>query len=370
MSSPAATPAITRLLTRKDSLGTTQADALPAAELQAGEALLRLDRFSLTANNITYAVFGDAMQYWSFFPTGRDGLGHMPVWGFAEVVASTVPGVEPGERFYGYFPIASHLVMRPERVTGRGFYDGAPHRAELVSAYNQYTRCSEDPGYAPATENLQALFRPLFITAFMLADYVADNAGFGAARLVFSSASSKTAYGTAANLDGEGFERIGLTSGRNAGFVEGLGCYDRVCAYGDVEALPTDKPVLYLDFSGDPELRARVHRHFGDALVHDCVIGSAGATTLTPYDATLPGPKPKFFFAPTQIAKRNTDWGHAEFGRRYGEAERAFLARAADPASPWIRVVEHHGLDAAASVIADLYNGRADPLEGHIVVLG
>lgn len=363
-----ALPAARRLLTRKSALGETVQDLGPAHDLAPGEAVLKLDRFSITANNITYAVFGDAMQYWSFFPTGDPALGHMPVWGFANVIASTVPGVEVGERFYGYFPIASHLVMRPERVTGRGFFDGAEHRKALVSAYNQYTRCSEDAGYAPATENLQALYRPLFITAFMLADYVVDNEGFGARRLLVSSASSKTAYGTAACLDGAGFERIGLTSGRNTGFVEGLGCYDRVVDYAAIEALPADQPVTYLDFSGDPELRARIHHHFGDALVHDCVIGSAGATKLNA-PVALPGPRPQFFFAPNQIAKRNTDWGPAEFNRRYGEAERAFFARAADPANPWMRVVEHAGFDAAAGVIADLHAGRADPLEGHIVVL-
>ena len=43
----------------------------PARPLQPGEARLRIDRFGLTANNITYAVFGDAMGYWQFFPATR-----------------------------------------------------------------------------------------------------------------------------------------------------------------------------------------------------------------------------------------------------------------------------------------------------------
>ena len=139
---------LTRLETRKDALGTTRLRSVPdAGTLAAGEVLLRIDRFALTTNNITYAAFGDAMmKYWSFFPTGDEAWGHMPAWGFADVVASSVEGVAVGERFYGYFPVASHLRMRPVRVTGRGFYDGAPHRGELVSAYNQYMRCSHDAG--------------------------------------------------------------------------------------------------------------------------------------------------------------------------------------------------------------------------------
>ena len=37
-------------------------------ELAPGQALLRVDRFALTTNNVTYAVMGDALKYWHFFP--------------------------------------------------------------------------------------------------------------------------------------------------------------------------------------------------------------------------------------------------------------------------------------------------------------
>lgn len=111
----------TRLLTDKSALNHTRTVQAPLAALQPGEALLRVDRVAVTTNNITYAAFGDAMKYWDFFPTGEAGWGHMPVWGFAEVVASDVEGVAVGERFYGYWPIASHLRMQPVRVTARGF---------------------------------------------------------------------------------------------------------------------------------------------------------------------------------------------------------------------------------------------------------
>jgi len=361
-------PAITRLVTRKSARGQTEMQSLPARPLGEGEAVFRLDRFSLTANNITYAMFGEAMNYWDFFPTGDEAFGHMPVWGFADVVASTVEGVEPGQRFYGYFPIASHLVMKPIRVTERGLYDGAEHRAQLVSAYNFYTRCATDPVWTPGLENLLALYRPLFITSFMCADFLEDNALFGARRLVVSSASSKTAYGVAFELEGKGVERIGLTSPRNLEFTRRLGCYDRVESYDAIEALPVDQPALYLDFSGDAALRGRIHRHFGEALAYDCTVGAAANSGVVS-DPTLPGPRPQFFFAPTQIAKRNADWGPPEVNRRFGEAQARFFARAADAEEPWVRVVESPGFDAAARITADLYEGRADPADGHIVVL-
>lgn len=40
-----------------------------------------------------------------------------------------------------------------------------------------------------------------------------------------------------------------------------------------------------------------------------------------------------------------------------------------DPASPWVRIVEHQGLEAAGGVVASLANGGADPAEGAIVRL-
>ena len=54
------------------------AHAEPAA-LADGEVRLRIDAFALTSNNITYAAFGDAMNYWGFFPTGDAATGCIPV---------------------------------------------------------------------------------------------------------------------------------------------------------------------------------------------------------------------------------------------------------------------------------------------------
>jgi hypothetical protein len=309
------------------------------------------------------------MQYWDFFPTGEDEWGHMPVGGFADVESSSVPGVEVGERFYGYFPIASHLRVQPERVTERGFYDGAAHRKTLTSAYNQYMRCSADAAYRPEDENYQMLVRPLFITSFMLADFLQDNAFFGARRLVVSSASSKTAYGTAFCLEGlAGVELVALTSAGNKAFVQGLGCYHRAVTYDELDTIAADVPTLYVDFSGDEALRARIHHHFGAALVYDCFAGSAQNTNFL-RDTGLPGPEPKFYFAPVQIRKRNADWGHAEVNRKFNEAQLAFIRRISDSRKPWMAVREHAGFEAAQGLIADLHAGRIDPSAGHVVVL-
>ncbi|QCI66269.1 DUF2855 family protein [Phreatobacter stygius] len=364
---------VTLLLTDKQDLGRSLiATREESAAAAPGEVVLEIDRLALTTNNITYAAFGDAMGYWGFFPTGRADWGHMPAWGFAEVLSSGVEGVDVGERFYGYYPIASHVRMQAERVTSRGFYDGSAHRKALTSAYNQYGRCSQDPVHAVALESYQALIRPLFITSFMLVDFLEDSGFFGARRLVISSASSKTAYGTAfclASGEGRGIERLGLTSARNEGFVQSLGCYDAVARYDDIAKLDTAVPTLYVDFSGDVTLRSRIHHHLGPALVYDCYAGSAANTEFL-RDQDLPGPAPQFYFAPVQIKKRNADWGPAVVNERFNAAQQRFIARISDKAHPWLTLVEAGSFAAAQAVIAALNGNGGDPREGHVVRLG
>lgn len=364
---------VTRLQTDKSALHNTRivTDELPT--LQPGEALLRITDLAVTTNNITYAAFGDTphLRYWSFFPTHAEGWGHMPAWGFAEVVESTVEGLEPGERFYGYWPIATHLIMQPVRVSERGFYDGAPHRLELTSAYNQYQRTRTDAAYRSEYEPYQALLRPLFITSFMLADFLEDNAFFGARQIIVSSASSKTAYGTAFCLENnQDVQLLGWTSPGNKDFVNSLGCYEQAITYDELESLDPGVPTLYVDFAGNNELRARVHRHFKDTLVHDCYAGSAQSQDhLDEADHNLPGPEPVPYFAPYQIKKRNADWGPGEVTRRFNEAQLAFIRRVSDASAPWLDVAKHQGFEAAQKLVAQLCEGRVDPREGHIVSL-
>ena len=184
-----------------------------------------------------------------------------------------------------------------------------------------------------------------------------------------SSASSKTAYGAAWCLLGDAVEVIGLTGARNRAFVEELGGYDTVHGYDAVETLPTDLPTLYLDLAGDPALRRRVHAHFGAQLTYDCLVGSTQSNDFTQDDAELTGPPAVFFFAATCLDQhRERGTLHAFYDRFLADQKR-FFERVVDPASPWIRIVEHQGLDAAAGVVRALADGASDPAEGAIVRL-
>jgi hypothetical protein len=179
------------LLVDRNDLSSTAVAEVAVPTIGPGQVLLRVDRVGMTANNVTYAVFGDAMHYWDFFPAPT-GYGRVPLWGFCEVEASEVEGVEVGTRLYGYLPTSSHLVVEPTGVGPRGFRDASAHRQHLPSPYNGLTTTTHDPAYERDREDLQVLYRPLFMTSFMLADFLQDNGFFGAEAVVLSSASSKT----------------------------------------------------------------------------------------------------------------------------------------------------------------------------------
>lgn len=354
-------------LVRRDDLHRTTFVAAEPPALVDGQVLLKVDAFALTANNITYAVFGAMMRYWDFFPA-EDGWGRVPVWGFADVIASRQPDVAVGTRVYGYFPMSTHLVVRAGQVSETSFVDVASHRTDLPPVYNRYVRTSTDPGYDPRHEDGQMLLRPLFGTAFLIDDFLAERQFDGARAIVLSSASSKTAIGLAALLSaraGRAYEVIGLTSPRNAAFVSGLGYYDRVVPYDAIASLPNDRGLVFVDMAGDGAVRDAVHRRCADLLRYSCAVGATHATQMAPAPSDLPGPPPTFFFAPDRIQQRTRDWGGAELQQRIGTALQRFVAQL----DRWMTVHRGRGPADVERVYRTMLDGRADPAVGHVLSL-
>ncbi|MEO6628056.1 MAG: DUF2855 family protein [Aquihabitans sp.] len=350
------------LLIERANLSETTLVEVPAPEPAAGQVVLRTDRVGITANNVTYAVFGDAMHYWDFFPASDiDGVaqGRVPLWGFAMVERSTVPEVAEGTRLYGYLPTSSHLLVEPSSLDERGFRDASAHRQHLPSPYNRLTTTTADPAYDPDLEDLQVLYRPLFMTSFMLADFLDDHHRFGADTVVISSASSKTSYGTAFLLDG--IHRVGLTSESNRAFTESLGCYDEVHTYDEVDDLAQTQAV-YVDIAGDAALRRRVHDRLRP--VYSAVVGAAHHDAAPDLDhADLPGGPPTFFFAPDQMRKRNADWGPDGVEDRHADAWRRFAPVVAD----WVDIVVGCGPESLSAAWLEVLSGATPPRVGHII---
>lgn len=350
-------------LVKRDDLRECRIAESETPELGSDQALLRVDRFGMTANNVTYGVMGEAMSYWNFFPA-EDGWGRVPVWGFAEVEQSNVAGVESGTRVYGYLPPSSHLLVTPVDADERGFVDGSPHRAALPSAYHSYLSTPADPFYSPQTEAMQMLLRPLFFTSFLIDDQLDEEGLTERGPILLSSASSKTAIAAAFLLARRpGVELVGLTSQRNLGFVSGLGIYGRCVTYDAIDSLDRG-PATYIDFAGNGAVRTTVHSHFGDELAYSMAVG------VTHWEnfgggGELPGPQPVFFFAPDRVVKRGEDWGRAGLEQRVAEAWNPFCE--------WIgerlEVVHSEGFESLRTAYLDVLEGRVEARTAHVVSL-
>jgi hypothetical protein len=259
----------------------------------------------------------------------------------------------------------SRYVDMTVTPTADGLRDEGPHRAAHAPVYRAYVRTDRDPYHQPGqdAEDRHALLRGLFITGFLAEDFFADNEYFGAARVLVLSASSKTAIGFAHCADGRaGIEVIGVTSPPNHAFTHGLGCYDEVVCYDDIPAVPAAAPIVSIDMSGNGAVLAQVHAHFADQLRHSMAIGRSHHDA-PPRAEGLQGPRPVFFFAPTQVKKRLQDWTPHGYRERTATALRQFV----DASQAWLTVVRSNGADAATAVWREVHAGRVAPEVGHVV---
>ncbi|KAJ3063379.1 hypothetical protein HDU98_000813, partial [Podochytrium sp. JEL0797] len=225
--------------------------------LAPGSIRVQIDKFGLTANNITYVATGETFQYNKFFPTGTPTKTHMmPVWGLATVIETLHPQVAKGCRLYGYFPAASNVDLTPNTVGKTSFKVLRPQLPADRSAYNQYEFCTTDPFHSANSENAMILFRPLWFTSYLLSDYITFNKTFGADTIVISSASSKTSFCLAQIATRAGVNVVGLTSPRNLAWTKSLGVYTSLVLYDQMEGAVElkGKRIVYVDVAGDPEL--------------------------------------------------------------------------------------------------------------------
>ena len=331
-----------------------------------GEVLVGIDRFALTANNVTYGVVGERIGYWNFFPAvDNDGdWGIIPVWGFADVVASRADGVAEGGRFYGYFPMATHLVMRPTKVCAERMIDGAAHRQELSPVYNSYRRVALADDRTEDTERM--LLHPLYATSFCLHDFFCDNGWFGADQVAVISASSKTAIGVAYALadDAAAPASVGVTSARNLERVKSLDLYDTVHPYEDLDTIDADRPTAIIDMSGSGAVLSDLHRHLGDNMRFCSNVG------LTHWSQNTMGPgfireRSEMFFAPGHIQKRAKDWGPGVFEEKSFE----FWRSAAERSRSWLKIETASGLIEAQGMFDGLRDGVVSPRTGLVVDL-
>jgi len=331
--------------------------------LAEGAVRLRIESFSVTANNVTYAVAGDQMGYWNFFPA-PDGFGVVPMWGHAVVEASNNPAIAVGERVYGYLPMATHLDVVPGKISDGGFMDMAAHRQPMSPIYNQYSRLAADPEHDPAREPQRMIFGPLFKTGFLIETMFRTQDWFGAEVMVMTSASSKTsmALASVARDKSPHIKRVGLTSAGNVGFTEASGLYDQVLTYDQVGELEQVRTVS-VDFAGNSKVLRAVHEHLGDNLAYSCLVGATHVDGRIGGSKDMPGPQPILFFAPHYAVAAIKDLGAKAFGQAIAESWHKFM-REVDAA---VEVDIRPGIAAARDSFVDLVQGHVDPSIGIVI---
>ena len=355
--------------TNKSDFSKARLQETPACTLNEGEVRVKVDRFAFTANNITYAVMGNQLRYWQFFPPNGDEpekWGVIPVWGFGDVVESSSDALPVGERLFGYFPPANELIITPKRVTQTNLMDGSTHRAELPPGYNLYQRVNHEQGYDRANDNQRMLLFVLHLTSFCLYDLLKSNGWFDAEQIVIISASSKTSIGLAYGLaeDTDAPHVVGLTSDRHTDFVDSIDAYDSVLSYDALERIDATKPTVIVDMSANTDILSRLHKHLGDNMRYTSNVG------LTHWDEPrhsegIIQARSQQFFAPSHVQQRMKEWGPEAFNER----SMRYIMMSMAKTSSWLNIQELDGVDGLLSAYQDICDGRIDADKGLVVVM-
>lgn len=354
---------------RKDKLADAALVEVASGDLADGSIRLKVESFSVTANNITYAVVGDGFGYWNFFPPVSEdkGLGIVPMWGHAVVTESKNDAIPVGERVYGYLPMGTGLDVVPGNISDASFSDLTDYRQPMSPVYNSYSRLAADPEHDAARENERMIYGPLFKTGFIIDYFMRSENWFGAETVILTSASSKTAMGLAsvAKQNSPNVKRIGLTSAGNVDFVEKTGLYDKVVTYDAIGTLAIG-PVVTVDFAGNAEVLGKLHHHFTDNLKYSCLVGAThieARSAMGGGAGALPGPQPTLFFAPDHFVSYFKEHGPAEGGMMIAKTWHAFL----DAVDGTVEIEAHKGLDAARTTYLDMLAGTIDPAKGIVI---
>jgi hypothetical protein len=302
-----------------------------------GQVVLEVERFALSANNITYARLGDTIGYWRFYPAAP-GWGCVPAWGIGRVIGSGRAEIAVGRTVSGLFPMASHVVLSPGRVGQGGFDEDAAHRRDLPRLYNVY-RWTTETGH---DQSLRLVLQPSLWLSFLLQDFLSARSYFDAGLVVISSASSKVALGLAFLLQRGQVRTIGLTAAARVPELRELELFDQVVGYDAIGSLARG-PAVFVDLTGNPAVLTAVHDHFGSQLGHSALAGTThGSADPQAVAAGLAGPVPQLFFVPDYLLGRASELGMDVLAGRFDDA----LGEFARWSRGWLQVQHVTGTDA------------------------
>ncbi|MEL7531647.1 MAG: DUF2855 family protein [Bacteroidota bacterium] len=352
-------------LVEKNNIYQVRSQQEALAPLQEGEVRLAIEKYALTTNNITYAVSGFKLKYWNFFPA-EEPYGVIPVWGYGRVIDTKQPEINIGERYYGYFPMATYCTVVPHKVKAFGFSDSAAHRQEMAPVYNQYLRVAAAAEQDAAVDNYTPIIKPLFATSFLIYQFLKSQAFLDAEQLIITSASSKTSLALAFNLHQhqatDGKKIIGLTSARNAQFVQGTAYYDSVLAYEDHLQIDPQKAVI-VDMSGNHSLLQNLSDHLGELIQHIALVGLTDWKAAGRFSNI---PKTQFFFAPNHFKTFYQEYGAERANQMLNEALVGFI----HDMKELTELAFITDFEQLSQLYLEMVDGKVDPKKGYVVKIG
>lgn len=316
--------------------------------------VLEVDRFSLAANNLGYAMLGDVLRSWDAYPSPAPGWGRVPVWGAAQVLEAPAGLAAVGATVTGYLPMATHAVVRVERRRSALMAVDEP-RSAMLPIYHRLALDGTDPGWSDHHRDVDTVMLAVFRFAALLAD---DLRRSGVGEVVVSSASSRSAAALSHLLDGHGIEVTGLTSARNEAAVKTFDTYRPVLTYDRIDELATDGNAVYVDLAGAGDVTSAVGERLGARLVGSIVVGG---THLRSWPAEFPSAT--VFNTGDREVEVVAERGEEEVENLYRTARGTLVAWAAS----WLRVTTKHGVGAAGETWRDIAAGQTDPLSAVVL---
>ena len=198
----------------RSDIRTRRMSEVSAASAGEGEVTFKLEEFALTSNNVSYALSGDMLDYWGFFPT-EAGWGRLPVMGFGTVVDSKNGAIPVGGRYFGFFPVGDFHTIKAE-ATSSGLLDVGAHREKHAMAYRGFDKVSDTPS---ADDHAYLLLRGLLFTSFLAEDFLFDNGMFGAVAMMSMARRSKTPESPICSLTPRSYEPVSSSKSSKSGFM-------------------------------------------------------------------------------------------------------------------------------------------------------
>ncbi len=178
----------------------------------------------------------------------------------------------------------------PAGWTTAGSPTWSPTASALTSVYNRYSFVDTDPAYHPEREAQHLLLWPLFVTSFVVDDFLGDHDMFGATTrggLQRLGQDGRSAAPSSCRAHRGRGGRASTSAGQSR-IRRRPGLLRPGLPYDELDALDPRRRSCYMDVAGRRDVTAAVHAHLGDHLRYSMVVGDTH-WDAPPADPPVPG---------------------------------------------------------------------------------